>query len=101
MPRWMLFVPLMALVAAVAGIGLMLGGRSVGTTETEVIERFAARYLAEAGAEAALSDCTARPAQSEGLWLVVACDLRGGSRYEYFVDAYGRLAHANRVEGRS
>ncbi|WP_294608183.1 hypothetical protein [Roseovarius sp.] len=101
MPRWMLFVPLMALVAAVAGIGLMLGGRSVGTTETEVIDRFATRYLAEAGVGAARSDCAARPAQSEGLWLVVACDMRGGARYEYFVDGYGRLAHANRLERQS
>lgn len=98
MARWMLFVPVMALVAAVAGIGLMLGGRFVGTTETETIERFAARYLAEAGAGAARSDCVARPAQSDGLWLVVACDLRGDERFEYFVDAYGRLAHANRPE---
>ena len=98
MPRWMLFVPVVALVAAVAGVGLMLGGRVVGTTETETIERFAARYLAEAGTGAARSDCTARPAQSKGLWLVVACDLRGGARYEYFVDAYGRLADANRPE---
>lgn len=94
----MFFVPVMALAAAVAGIGLMLGGRFVGTTETEVIERYAARYLAEAGAGAVRSDCVARPAQSEGLWLVVACDLRGGARFEYFVDAYGRLAHANRLE---
>ena len=101
MPRWMLFVPVMALVAAVAGIGLMVGGRSVGTTETEVIERFAVRYLAEAGAGATRSDCAARPAQSEGLWLVVACDLRGGARFEDFVDAYGRLAHANRLERQS
>ncbi|WP_297774772.1 hypothetical protein [uncultured Roseovarius sp.] len=90
MPRRVIFAPILALVALAGGIGLLLGGRAVLTTETEVIERMAARYLEEAGAGAARSDCAARPAVSDDLWLVVAC-----GDYEYFVDAYGRLVHRN------
>ena len=90
MPRRLIFLPVLALIAVVAGIGLMLGGRAATTTETEVIERMAARYLADAGTGAARLDCEARPAVSDDLWLVVAC-----GDYEYFVDAYGRLVHRN------
>ncbi len=93
MPRRLIFLPLVALIAGVAVFGLILGGRAVSTTETDVIERMAARYLDEAGEGADRSDCAARPAASEDLWLVVAC----GS-YEYFVDPYGRLAHRNGPE---
>lgn len=96
MSRRLFFLPVVALIAAVAGIGLMLGGRAALTTETEVIEQVAARYLAEAGAGAARSDCAARPAASADLWLVVIC-----GRFEYFVDAYGRLAHVNTPEAAS
>lgn len=83
-------LPLLALIAVVAGIGLLLGGRAVSTTETQAIERMAAVYLGEAGEGARRSDCAARPAVSDDLWLVVTC-----GRYEYFVDPYGRLAHSN------
>ena len=93
MSRRLIFLPLMALIAVVAGIGLLLGGRAVSTTETEAIDRMAERYLDEAGAGAQRSDCAARPAVSEDLWLVVTC-----GRYEYFVDSYGRLAHSNAPE---
>jgi hypothetical protein len=93
MSRRLLFLPVVALIAAVAGIGLMLGGRAVQTTETEVIERMVTRYLTEAGVGAARTDCAARPAMSADLWLVVVC-----GRFEYFVDAYGRLVHVNAPE---
>lgn len=96
MSRRMLFLPLIALIAAVAGFGLMLGGRAATTSETEVIERVAARYLDDAGSGAARSDCAARPAASDDLWLVVVC-----GHYEYFVDAYGRLVHVNGPEASS
>lgn len=86
-------LPLLALIAMVAGIGLMLGGRVVTTTETQAVERMATVYLGEAGAGAKRTDCAARPAVSDDLWLVVAC-----GDYEYFVDPYGRLAHSNAPE---
>ncbi len=91
MSRRLIFLPLLALLAAVAGIGLLLGARAVTTTETEAIDRMAARYLDEAGTGAQRSDCAARPAVSDDLWLVVTC-----GDFEYFVDSYGRLAHSNR-----
>jgi len=90
MPRRLIFLPVVALIAAVAGIGLLLGGRAATGSEAEVIERVAARYLAETGSGAGRADCSGRPAASAGLWLVVTC---GG--HEYFVDAYGRVAHVN------
>ncbi|MDR9394589.1 MAG: hypothetical protein RI571_09795 [Roseovarius sp.] len=92
MPRWVWFLSLGGLVAVVAGLGLLLGGRAVLTTETAVIERVAARYVAEAGGGAAVSDCAARPARSARLWLVIACDAGEGPKRTYFVDDYGRVA---------
>ena len=88
MPR-VIFLPLIGLVAAVAALGLVLGGRAATTTETEVIERVAARYAEETGG--GRSDCAARPAASAELWLVVSC---GG--YAYFVDTYGRVVDVAR-----
>ena len=89
MPRRLIYLPLLGLMAVVAGLGLMLGGRAASTTETEVIERVAARYVAETGAAA--TDCAARPAVSAGLWLVVAC-----RHHAYFVDSYGRVVDVAR-----
>jgi hypothetical protein len=85
----MLFLPLVALVAAVAGLGLSMGGKAALTTESEVIEAVAARYLDEGGT--ARRDCLARPAVSDGLWLVVTCS-REGVGFEYFIDRFGRVA---------
>lgn len=93
MPR-MIVLWVVVLVAVVAGLGLLLGRRAVSTTETQVIERVAARYVAETGAAAA--DCAARPAVSAGLWLVVAC-----AGYEYFVDSYGRVVDVTRPKAAS
>ena len=88
MPR-AIWLPVVGLAAAVAGLGLLLGGRAATTTETEVIERVAARYVTETGA--APEDCAARPAESAGLWLVVAC-----AGHAYFVDPYGRVVDVAR-----
>ncbi|PKQ14015.1 MAG: hypothetical protein CVT70_00710 [Alphaproteobacteria bacterium HGW-Alphaproteobacteria-1] len=80
---------LAGLVGLAGVLGLMLGLRAFDTTETEVIERVAARYVAETGGT--VSDCAAWPATSAGLWLVVICGSEGG-RVEYFVDRTGRVA---------
>jgi len=45
-----LFLPLVALVAAVTVLGLSMGRKAALTTESEVIEAVAARYLDEGGA---------------------------------------------------
>ena len=83
------FIPLLALVCLGAVIALLLGGRSVTTTETGVIAAVADRYVAETGA--ARSDCQAIPAQSEGLWLVVSCLGADGAGVDYFVDRFGNV----------
>ena len=88
MPR-VIFLPIVGLVAAVAALGLVLGGRAATTTETEVIDRVAVQYVTETGG--ARSDCAARPASSAGLWLVVAC-----AGHAYFVDTYGRVVDVTR-----
>ncbi|MFB9150795.1 hypothetical protein [Roseovarius ramblicola] len=84
MPRRLILFPVLILAAAVMVLGLVLGGRAATTTETEVIDRVAARYARETGS--ARDDCAARPAVSAELWLVVTC-----AEYEYFVDAFGRV----------
>ncbi len=95
MPRWMFFAPLIGLVAATAVIGLSLGRKAATTTETDVIEQIAAMYVTEAGPGAAITDCTARPATSDVLWLVVTCTPPGLGRgaFEYFIDRFGGLEH--------
>ena len=95
---WVLFLPLVALVAAVTVLGLSMGRKAALTTESEVIEAVAERYLDEGGA--ARSDCRARPAVSDGLWLVVTC-ARDGVGIEYFIDRFGRVADRSVLEGES
>ncbi len=85
----MFFVPLLAVTLGAVAFALLLGGRAVTTTETQVIERVAALYLKEGGT--ARSDCAARPAQSDGLWLVVICESDDGTGREYFIDRFGRI----------
>lgn len=88
MPRRLLW-SFIGLICLVAGLGLVLGLRAQGMTETRAIERVAARYVAETGARP--SDCAARPAASAGLWLVVAC-----AGHDYFVDRFGRVVDVSR-----
>lgn len=89
-----IFAPVAALVVGAGVLGWMLGARSMTQGETEVINRMAALYVEEGGRA---TDCAARPAASDGLWLVVRCGCKGGMR-EFFVDDFGRLAH-RRAEG--
>jgi hypothetical protein len=94
----MLLLPLVGLVAVAAVLGLSMGRKAALTTESEVIEAVAARYLDEGGS--ARRDCRARPAVSEGLWLVVTCS-RAGVGFEYFIDRFGRVADRSVLEGES
>lgn len=99
MPRWMLFLPLIALVGAVAVIGLSLGRKAVlRSDETAVITRVADRYADEAGPRAAETDCTARLATDEALWLVVTCAPGGRAAWIYYIDRFGAVAHVARPD---
>ena len=91
--RWAHILPLSLIVVALAGLGFLLGKRTVSTTETEVIERIADEYVDKMGGAAKRTDCAARLAQSDGLWLVVSCKSSQGVGIDYFVDRYGRVAH--------
>ena len=98
MPRWLYFAPMIALVAASAVLGLSLGRKAANPSEAAVIARIAARYVAEAAGTAQISDCAARPATSEALWLVITCTPPGGGEnaaFEYFIDRFGVLEHRN------
>jgi hypothetical protein len=98
MRRWMIFVPLLALVAAVTFLGLSMGRKTALSTESQVIEKVAAIYVEEGGM--ARTDCHARPARSPDLWLVVTC-ARLGEGVEYFIDRYGRVADRTALSGKS
>ncbi len=96
MRRWMIFVPLIGVVAAVAVLGLSMGRKAALSSESEVIEAVAERYVDEGGM--ARSDCRARPAVSENLWLVVTCS-RQNVGFEYFIDRFGRVADRRALTG--
>lgn len=96
MSRWMYYAPMIALVVASAVIGLLLGRKAANPDEGAVIERIAALYVSEAAGAARLTDCAARPAASDVLWLVVTCGPPNGTRvYEYFIDPFGEVEHQN------
>jgi hypothetical protein len=77
------------LVVLAAGIGLIWGLRSLPPGETEIIERMAARYVAETGG--APTDCAARPAAAPAVRLVVICDAGAGApAWAVAVDRMGR-----------
>ncbi len=96
MPRWMFFAPLIGLVAATAVIGLSMGRKAaLRSDETEVITRIAALYVQEAGQGAAETDCTARLATAEALWLVVACAPEERAGRTYYIDRFGAVAHVD------
>ena len=95
MPRWLWWMPLV-LVTVLAGLFAYRAGYvAANLTETDVINHYAARYVAEGPDGAKVTDCSAQPGQSEDVWLVVIC---GGPAHvvRYSVDRFGRL-----VEGGS
>lgn len=92
--RWLFVLPLVALALVVANLGLRTGLQQATLTETEVINRYAARYLDEGAAGASLRDCLAVPSDADALWLVVRCGPDpDGVTYSYHVDSFGSLNH--------
>lgn len=90
MPRWLWFAPLALIVTALSAWAFRLGWIAATITETDVIHTYAQRYLAEAGADARLTDCTALPGGHSGIWIVVRC-VGPEARYDYPVNRFGRL----------
>ena len=84
--RPLLFLPLAALIVLTGYLGLQLGQP---LNDTEIIERAAARYVAEVGDGAALTDCaaTAHPQAR----MIVICHHPDGRSYGYVMGDRGEL----------
>ncbi|WP_298912884.1 hypothetical protein [uncultured Roseobacter sp.] len=91
MPRWLWWTPLALLVICLGVWGFRWGWIAATITETDVISTYAAQYVAQAGGNARLTDCTARPGERAGVWIVVRCVQQPALRYDYAVDRFGRL----------
>lgn len=97
MPRWLWWAPFALLTVAGAIYVFRLGVIAATLTETDVINRYAALYLEEAGAEARLQDCHARPGQeATGIWIVVVCVGPDGPR-SFHVNRFGGLEYRDRL----
>ena len=91
MPRWLWFAPFAALVAVLAVWGFRMGWIRATITETDVIEAYAARYIAVAGASARVTDCSAQPGKAPAVWIIVSCERPETKRMDFPVDRMGRL----------
>lgn len=80
-------LPLAAILAAAGMFGLYLGLASAPLTESEIIERHAADYVAQTGGER--TDCYAVPAGVEGVRMIVICEAEGSEAWFRAVDARG------------
>ena len=90
MPRWVWFAPLGLLVVLLALWGFRLGWIVATISETDVIEKWTARYLAEIP-QGRATDCTGQPGTAPPVWILVSCVAPSGERYDFPVDRLGRL----------
>jgi hypothetical protein len=77
----------LALCGCAIVLGLTFGQKASKLSETEVINAFAARYVAETGGQP--TDCVARPSARSGVWIVVTCG-QGDTQHRYAADFQGR-----------
>ncbi|QXT39199.1 hypothetical protein [Gymnodinialimonas ceratoperidinii] len=82
-----MLLPLAALLALAGAFGLYLGVVMAPPSESEIIARHAAEYVAETGR--ALSDCYGVPSGIEGVHLIVVCEAEGEEAWFVAVDARG------------
>ena len=85
-----LSVGVLALVAGL--VGYLLGQRQATLTETDVINAYAARYVAETGGQP--TDCAAIPGPGD-VWLVIRCGGEGLAGRVFEVDRQGNLIGAS------
>ncbi|MEM9785686.1 MAG: hypothetical protein AAF801_04240 [Pseudomonadota bacterium] len=91
MTRRILFLPLAALVMFAAYLGLQYGRLP---SETEIINRYAAAYVAMAAEGAQPTDCAARPHQEEAIRMVITCAHESGVIMTYYVGPRGEALPA-------
>ncbi|OAN75880.1 hypothetical protein A8B78_15700 [Jannaschia sp. EhC01] len=83
----------LALILTLAGVvGLYLGVASAPLSESEIIERHAADYVAQTGG--ARTDCYAVPAGVEGVRMIVICEAEGSEAWFVAVDERGEPVDA-------
>lgn len=83
MPRWLWWLPLGVLTLVAGLLMFRQGWLAAHMTETDVINHYAARYVAEHGGD--LRDCVAVPGRA-AVWIEVRC-----GKVIYPVDRAGRL----------
>lgn len=71
MKGWILFLPFAALVVLTGYLGYQMG-KAAPPSEGEVIARWAEEYVAWAGADAKVTDCSATPGRGD-VWMVITC----------------------------
>jgi len=86
MMRWLYFLPVACLVAYAAYLGWQRGQLP---SETEIINRYAAAYLAAAPQGAAPTDCAATPHPDDVVRMVISCVHPLGLVTTYFVGPRG------------
>ena len=88
MRRSALFLPFGALVLFAGYLGWR---ESKIPSESDVINHYAARYVAEAADGADVTDCFARPHYGTQVRLVVVCEHPTGAVTRYYVGLHGQL----------
>ncbi len=86
--RWWMFAPFVVLIAMAGYLGLRLGQP---ISETDIITHFAAHYVAQNGAGAAMTDCFGAPSPRADVRLVVICTHTDGTVFEFPTGPRGEL----------
>ena len=86
MTRRLLFLPLAALIVFAAYLGLRAGRLP---SETQIINHYAAIYLASAPDGARLTDCAATPHPDAAIRMVIICAHPAGLTTTFFVGPRG------------
>lgn len=92
-----MILPVAAILAIAGALGLWLGVASAPLTESEIIERHAADYVAETGGDR--TDCYAIPSGVEGVRMIVICEAEGSEAWFRAVDARGEPVDPELVFG--
>lgn len=101
MPRWLWWTPLALVAMAGALFSFRMGWIAATTTQMDVINKFAARYLEnrlrDGTAEGAkVTDCVAYPGEDRGVWLIISCGPTPPDpvrSYEYHVNRFGNFEY--------
>ncbi len=86
--RILFFLPLAALTLVASLLAFRAGYWQANLTETDVINTYAAKYVAETGGDP--TDCVATPGQTP-VWIEVICRSGDGTARIYPVNKLGAL----------